>query len=143
VSFSLHTPIKSSSNLCASYHLSEQILRIMNNCLQEVHSYEVCVTSKKADSSHDMPGQALKGGGVTVPIHSHPGTRRCEWSPLRSGRFTPRNDHVPIEQDVRLTSGPVWATRKISPQPGFDPWTVQPAIPTTLSRLPCVISVHI
>jgi len=34
---------------------------------------------------------------------------------------------VAIEQESLRAPGPVWKVRNISPLPGFDPWTVQPA----------------
>jgi len=55
------------------------------------------------------------------------GTRRG-WGFSVSPRplFTPEKDPVPIVQEAGWAPGPVWTARKISPPPGFDPWSVHP-----------------
>jgi len=45
------------------------------------------------------------------------------WSAPRSGRFTRRLVAVPIVQEARWASGPVW-TENLAPPTGFDPRTV-------------------
>jgi hypothetical protein len=47
------------------------------------------------------------------------------WSIPCYGRFTPMNDPVPIVQEAGWAPGRTGRVRKISPQPGFDPQTVQ------------------
>jgi len=49
-----------------------------------------------------------------------------EWSTPNPGRFTPGKDPVPIVQGLGGPLGQSGQVRKISPQPGFDPRTVQP-----------------
>jgi hypothetical protein len=48
------------------------------------------------------------------------------WSTPRPGRFTPGKDLIPIVQEVGWAPGRSRRVRKISPPPGFVPWTVQP-----------------
>ena len=58
--------------------------------------------------------------GIALPFHDH-GTRRgLGVSVTPRPLFTPGKDPVPIVQ------GRAGQLRKISPPPGFDPWTVQP-----------------
>ena len=57
------------------------------------------------------------------------------WSTPRPGRFTPEKEPVPVVQDAGWAPGPVWTgAENLAPTPGFDPGTVQPALPTELSR---------
>ena len=51
---------------------------------------------------------------------------RGGWSTPRPGRFTPGKESVLIVQQARWAQGWSRRLRKISPPPGFDPWTVQP-----------------
>ena len=48
---------------------------------------------------------------------------RDEWLALHFGRFTLKKQPVPIVQEAEWTSVLVWAVRKISLTPGFDPRT--------------------
>jgi hypothetical protein len=50
---------------------------------------------------------------------------RVEWSAPRPGRFTTGKDPVPNVQEVGGPQGRSGQVRKISPQLGFDPRTVQ------------------
>ena len=60
-----------------------------------------------------MPVQAQRGSGGVIPTHSQPGTRkRC--SKPRSGCFSPVKDLIPIVQEAKWTSSPVWTARKIA-----------------------------
>ena len=55
---------------------------------------------------------ALNGGGWLAP---------------RPGRFTPAKEtRYPLYRSVSGPQGRSGRVRKISPPPGFDPWTVQP-----------------
>ena len=63
--------------------------------------------------------------GIALLFLDH-GTRRCEGSTPRPGRFTPWKDPVPVVQEAGWAPGPVWTCAKISPPPGFDPRTIQP-----------------
>ena len=47
------------------------------------------------------------------------------WSAPHSGCFTPEKQPVPIVQEAGWALGLVSTARKIAPEPGFDPWTVQ------------------
>ena len=40
--------------------------------------------------------------------------------------FTPGKDPVPIVQKAGWAPGQSGQVQKISPPPGFDPWTIQP-----------------
>jgi hypothetical protein len=48
-----------------------------------------------------------------------------EWSTARHGRFTPGKDPVSIYRRLGGPQGRSGQVQKISPPPGFDPWTVQ------------------
>jgi hypothetical protein len=60
--------------------------------------------------------------------------RGARWGGLSSqrGRFTPRNDSAPTEQEAGWAPEPAWTVQKISPPlppphtQEFDPRTVQP-----------------
>ena len=47
------------------------------------------------------------------------------WSTPRPGRFNPEKDLLPIYSRLGGPHGRSGWVRKISPLPGFDPWTVQ------------------
>jgi hypothetical protein len=40
--------------------------------------------------------------------------------------YSRETDPVPIVQEDGWAPGPVWRARKVSPLPGFDPWTSPP-----------------
>jgi hypothetical protein len=65
--------------------------------------------------------------GVEVYLYSFliSALERGGWSASRPGRFTPRKDPVPIVWRLGGLKGRSGRVRKISPQPGFDPRTVQ------------------
>jgi hypothetical protein len=48
------------------------------------------------------------------------------WSAPRPGRFTPGKTRYPLYRRLGGPQGRSGRVRKISPPPGFDPWTVQP-----------------
>jgi hypothetical protein len=68
---------------------------------------------------------------VLFQYTSNFGAKRSRESGPRPGHFTPRKDSVPIVQEARWASSPVWTP------PRLDPRTVQPveiAIMSELSR---------
>ena len=52
----------------------------------------------------------------------------------------PGKNPVTIVQEAGWAPGPVWTGAENLAPPGFDPRTVQPAIPTELSRPPIMLS---
>jgi hypothetical protein len=64
--------------------------------------------------------------GVEVQLYSFltSAVEGSGWSAPRPGRFTPWKDPVPTVQEAG-PQGRCGRVRKISPQPEFDPWTVQ------------------
>ena len=64
--------------------------------------------------------------GNAHPKTGHEGPDGGGWSPPRPSCFTHRNDPLPILQEAGLVLGLAGQVEKISPPPGFEPWTVQP-----------------
>ena len=98
----------------------------------------ICIRSNmvKVKWSRYRPGVAQRvGRGIALLFHDR-GTRRG-WVVSSTPRphFTPGKHRVPILQEARWVTGPVWTGRKISSPPGFDLGPSSPqsvAIPTEL-----------
>jgi hypothetical protein len=63
-------------------------------------------------------------GGTAKHIHET-ALDGGRWSTPRFGRLVHDKEQVYIVQEAGWAWGPVWTTRKDSPQPGFDRRTVQ------------------
>jgi len=64
--------------------------------------------------------------GIALPFHDH-GTRRGERSASRPGRCLPRGKtRYPLYNRLGGPQGWSGQVRKISPPPGFDPWSIHP-----------------
>jgi hypothetical protein len=64
--------------------------------------------------------------GIALLFLDH-GTKRGEGSASRLGRFLhPGKTRYPLYRRLGGPQGRSGQVRKISPSPGFDPWTVQP-----------------
>jgi hypothetical protein len=75
------------------------------------------------------------GGGIAIPFLQPQG----RWLTPRSGRFTPGMTRYPLYRRLggaQGRSGRIW---KISPQPGFDPRTVQPVASRNFQCTPKIL----
>ena len=64
--------------------------------------------------------------GIALPFHDH-GTRRGrEVSVTARPLIPPRKTRYPLYRRLSGPQGRSGQVRKISPPPGFDPWTVMP-----------------
>ena len=73
-------------------------------------------------STYNMP---RRHRGILYPFFNL-GTRWGGWSTPHPGHFIPGKVPVLTVQEAAWTPQPFWTLRKISPQPGFEPRTVQP-----------------
>ena len=72
-----------------------------------------------------MSMQAQRGGEGIAPTPIHPSLGACGSSVSRFGPFTPSKNQIAVVQEADW--GRCGQARKIStPQPAFDPRTVQP-----------------
>jgi hypothetical protein len=74
-----------------------------------VGAYQQWVQINVPRNRPEDPERGFRGVAL---LHLDLGTRRFGWSAPLPGRFTPRKDPVPIVQEARWTTGPIWTCAK-------------------------------
>jgi hypothetical protein len=102
-----------------------KLLQHHSLCVQMVECYIIQWLAAGSTSSNSQVLHDETGTHSEVPQTIEAGARWGGRSTPRSGHFNPRKDPVPlwIRGRVGLRAG---LDKKISPPPGFNPWTVQP-----------------